>query len=261
MTTPIVTTHQPLYIPPSAQSLLHAVAQPIRLGIQGYPGTGKTTSAITAPNPIILNLDNKLGAHVGKDIPVVHIYKDSVYSVPKEEKYDAVIRWLNQEGTKLAPQQTLIIDSFSTWEDWFDVVQGKVVHLTNGGKEDGFKFWNLKGAFLKEACDAIKGLSCNSITIFHETVMRDDTGERVIGIRPMIQGRYADKLPGQFTCWFAQLIKPKVDKAGKDIPNEFDYVWQVRSDAKRACFMTTPKQPPKETMFVPSNWNFFDGLK
>ena len=55
------------YIPKGAVSLNTITVKPqIRLGLQGYSGTGKTWAALTFPNPIVLNLDRGLGAHTGR---------------------------------------------------------------------------------------------------------------------------------------------------------------------------------------------------
>ena len=60
------------YIPPHSSPLADMSFSQIRLGIQGAPGTGKTYAAVSFPNPIVLDLDNKLGAHkTRKDILVL----------------------------------------------------------------------------------------------------------------------------------------------------------------------------------------------
>ena len=63
-----------IYKPVGSLSLAEITDVPlIRLGIQAPPGKGKTYSALTFPNPVVLNFNKGLGAHTGRgdviDVP------------------------------------------------------------------------------------------------------------------------------------------------------------------------------------------------
>jgi len=122
------------YIPANAMSSASIKSPPIRLGILGVPGVGKTWAALTFPNPIVLDLDNKLSgyvkAHPEHSFPIipfwnrdyvvnelkVNNFKPQGSSVYKQDNKfphnirDAVTKWLVSEGPKLEEGQTLIME-------------------------------------------------------------------------------------------------------------------------------------------------------
>ena len=85
-----------IYIPPSCRTLSEDTAkQQIRLGIQGFPGSGKDWSILGTPdgkqkgfpNPIVLNLDRGLGAHSQcTNIYEVPLYKMFKRTEQKDER-------------------------------------------------------------------------------------------------------------------------------------------------------------------------------
>lgn len=250
-----------LYIPKDVEYLSPDIVSQVRLGLQGYPGTGKTYSCFTFPNPVILNLDNKLGVHVEKiTIPIVNLWNPKCpFIKPNEPREEAVLRWLLTVGPLLKKEQTLILDSWTTLQNWFDIRVTNIDHYSDKGKLDPYKPWRLKGNFAGAVCDALKSLPCNSVTTFHDSPERDDEG-KIVGVKPTMTGSFADQLAGHFTDWFHQLVmnKKSADKTtdlmvdGKVVP---EYVWQVRSDSKRKCL--TSKIIPTNLMFVPANYNYF----
>lgn len=234
-----------LYVPTDSVNLKDLKTPAIRLGLQGYPGKGKTWSALTFPNPIIFDLDNKLSSHRGKDIPVLPFYsaewrKGKIKA--GEELHDMVYRYLNEEAIKFRPEQTLIIDSFTTLSNWFQEVMD-IPYYSGKGQEDGFKFWNLKLKYNIIIAEAIKRLTCNVVFTCHEQIDRNEKGI-IVGIKPLTQGQFSDQVAGNFTDWFRCVVED-----GK-------YLWQVRADHVASCYTTTVKIP-LETKFVEANYSFF----
>src|SRR4051812_21764394 len=116
-----------------ATPLSEIKADLIRLGIQGPPGTGKSWAAATFPNPVFLDLDNKLRSLKDRPgilrIPFCELEWISQYNngafKPKSpvlppNRRDAVRFWLRKEGSKLDHTYTVIIDSLSNLMNAFD---------------------------------------------------------------------------------------------------------------------------------------------
>ena len=247
-----------MYIPKDSMDVSALPKSPIRLGIMGPAGIGKTWSALTFPNPVVLDLDNKLGgyreAYPNVKFPVLPFWsRDFVENTlkvsnmglgkPTDPKFpanarDAVDKWLTIEGPKLSPEQTLILDSFTSLNDAF-TNQTSLPHekeYTKTGQEDGFAFWKKLLAYNTKICSLLKNLPCNVVAIFHELPERSEDGI-VIGIKPLLQGQSADKIPGYFTDFYQQ--KYLVNDPQKPITYfKFEngergaYVWQTCKDRR-----------------------------
>lgn len=195
-----------LYIPKGAITLDQSPPAQIRLGLQGYPKTGKTWSALTFPNPVVLNLNRGLGAHQGrKDVVEIPIYKEQ--SVKR-----AVLEWIRGEAKRLTREQTLVIDALTDIDsayhtDW----EKNPVISSRTGKTDDYAEWGLKLSYFGELCDTLMSLNCNVILISHEAEKKDKSGEYTGKIRPILTGSFGDKIISKFSDWFRQLTfdKPK----------------------------------------------------
>jgi len=261
------------YVPTHAMSSDTMSQSPIRLGIIGVAGGGKTFSALTAPNPVVLDADNKLTGYRRSNpehvFPVLPMWnRDFVVnklgvknkSTTNDDKYphnmrDAVRLWLAQEAVQLTSEQTLIVDSMTSINDnGFDIQSNlpwEKCYSKKTGEEDAFVFWKLKLAFNNELNTLLKNLSCHVISIFHELPERDENG-RVLGIKPLIQGQSADRVPGNYTDFYRQRVITR-DMDIKQFPglswtseNEREiYAWQTCKDKyfQIAC-CSNPKTPP-----------------
>ena len=209
-----------LYKPPGSVTLDQLKDKPqIRLGIQGYGGTGKTWSALTFPNPIVLNLDRGLGAHIGRsDVIEIPFYKKEFSGVGNELK-DRLMTWLDKEARKLNPEQTLVFDGCTSLQNayhrWFE--DNKMSFLTKGGKVDDFAEYMVKKKYFAEIFELFKVLQCNVIFISHEAAQRDKSttpgqpGEYTGKIRPLLTGQFNDELLSHMTDWFRQHANDKPD--------------------------------------------------
>jgi hypothetical protein len=268
-----------MYIPKEAVSVKTLSKSPIRLGILGAPGTGKTRASLSFPNPLVCDFDNKLQgyrqAFPDHDFGVLPFWnrnfvEDSLKvpngknrnidkSLPHNAR-DAFKYWLIAEGPKLDPAQTLIVDSFTSLHDFFDL-QTNAPHekvYTRSGEEDGFAFWKRKLVYNTEILAALKNLPCLVVAIFHELPERNEDG-RIIGIKPLIQGQSADKTPKDFTDFYRQrvFVKGQDGKFPKGVPvvdgNE-SYVWHTQKDQYFQIACKSIEQMPE---FVPANFKSF----
>lgn len=279
---------QKLYIPTGCKPLSESLAeQQIRLGIQGPPKYGKTFNALSFPNPVVLNLDKGLGAHVGKnniiEVPMWYppfvdgIVKRDGLNAPPNRK-DAILVWLNKEGTKLSEQQTLIVDSSTQLQNAFVAQYNLNPKITKQGKIDDFGLWNQKVDYFGELCELFKALKCNVVYICHETADRSDDGSLNGGVRPLLTGQFGDQLASHFTDWFRAhaIAKPTTDENKKKLQEKFKldnatlhewlnsstneaiYLWQTQADEIAKCGTSTLVNAPK---FVLANYSTFGKYK
>lgn len=241
------------YTPPNTTTLETKKFSQIRLGIQGYPKTGKTTSALTFPKPIVLDFDNNVDAAnavaAGKsldEITLVPFYSPAFVDtlVPKRtfagaapNRRDALTKWLREHAFKLEPDQTLVLDSWTMVQNAFDQQTGYEPAVSRTGAEDKFVFWKRKIEYAQELCEILKSINCHVVVTFHETIERDDEGRPTGKLRPAMQGQFADQLAGNFTNWFRQqaLSRHKDPNNTKSEVIGTDYVWQTSADNIANC--------------------------
>lgn len=244
-----------LYKPPGSVTLDQLKDKPQkRVGIQGYGGTGKTWSALTFPNPIVLNLDRGLGAHIGRaDVMEIPFYLPAFCGGPNQLK-DKLLLWLEKEAVKLKPNQTLVFDGCTSLQNayhkWF--ADNQMSFLTRGGKVDDFAEWAVKRKYYAEIMELFKTLQCDVVFIAHEADKKDKDGSYTGKIRPLLSGSFGDELLNHFTDWFRQITFDKPDLTQEIKPatlaafgmnskeciemcNSFPrntlYVWQTDSDS------------------------------
>lgn len=209
-----------LYKPPGCISLDTLKDKPqIRLGIQGYGGVGKTWAALTFPNPVVLNLDRGLGAHIGRsDVIEVPFYRSEFCGTANQLK-DKLLLWLEKEANKLTPEQTLVFDGCTSLQNafhrWFS--DNQMSFLTKAGKVDDFAEWAVKKKYFAEIMELFKTLKCNVVFISHEAERADKATSPGAAptysgkIRPLLSGSFGDELVNHFTDWLRQLAADKPD--------------------------------------------------
>jgi hypothetical protein len=243
-----------IYIPPNCSTLAtNKQKQQIRLGIQGFPGTGKTWAALTFQNPIVLNLDRGIGAHQGRsDVIEIPFYK-SEFSGGKATLKDRLIQWLEREGPKLTANQTLIVDGLSSLEiayhQWFAANQQNFI--TKGGKVDDFAEWQVKKKYFGEFCEMLKSFSCDVVLLAHEAERADkpstvgQPGTYSGKIRPILTGAYGDIIVRDYTDWFRQHAADKPTDFSAIKP-ELLAAWGMKSTAE---FKTMCDTFPRNTIY------------
>jgi len=270
-----------IYIPKSALPLSDETAkQQIRLGIQGAGGSGKNWSILGTPdgkqkgfpNCMVLNLDRGLASHIG----CAGIYQIPFYKMSKlENRKDDLTIWFNNEAPRLTENQTLVIDSLSDMEtiyhSWWDKF-GKPASITQDGNFNKFEEWNIKDKWFSEIHSIIKNLRCDVITLTHETEKADkptspgQPGLYTGKIRPLLTGKFGDKLVKEYTMWFRQFsarknLEPKDEtlrdfrmtksefiECQKMFTGETFYYWQTcgddNFDAKASGLQNIPTKIP-----------------
>lgn len=269
---------QELFLPPYLVSLEKMDIPQVRLGIQGFGGTGKTWSALTFPNPVVLNLDKGLGAHRGKKDVYELKFNDQQWVKEKLNKptykpyqlIEVIIDWLTTDALKLTPEQTLVFDGNTGWQNAYHLWYSKnQVVSSSSGKLDQYAEWRLKIKWYGELCELFKTLQCHVVFLMHESP--DGDGGKV---RPLIRGQFRDEILGHFTDFFRQLAQDKkpIDKIDEDklklwkmtktefinMQDSYDgntlYFWQTESDdifdAKASSLFNRPR-------FIPADFESF----
>lgn len=255
----------------------------IRLGIQGYGGTGKTWAALTFPGPLVVSLDRGLAAHVGrKDVIEAPFYNiDFCKKINPNHRdihnlADTLRFFLDREAKKMEPDQTLIWDGCSgtqfAYHKWYE--NNKVIS-TKSGKEDEYAEWRLKIDFFTDIHEAFKGLKCNVIFIAHEVDKKEKDGGYLGKVRPLLGGQFGDQILKEYSNWFRQHSKSKpnegsvispqelgrwgfktreeYDEMCKEFPGGTIYYWQLESDDifdAKCSLVNFPR-------FIPANYTTY----
>lgn len=239
-----------MYKPDGCKILSEITEAQIRLGIQGFSGVGKTWSALTFPNPIVLNLDRGLGAHVGRsDVMEIPMYDPAfcrkinpAFARPSQLK-DTVMLWLNKEAKKLEPDQTLVFDGGTGLQNAYNKWIEENPVFSNQGKVDDFAPWRLKIAFFGDVCELFKTLKCHVVYICHESEKKDKSGEYTGKIRPLLTGQFVDQLGSHFTDWVRQFAGDKVK------PDKIDDKMLVDWKMSKEEFIQMMDSYPRNTMY------------
>jgi AAA domain len=225
-----------LYKPKGSVFLSESLDNQVRLGIQGAPFSGKTTAALTFPNPVILTYDRKISAHLHRDdVPLVPFYNpafiDTIVKRPgtmaPPERKDALIKWLETEGLKLSHEQTLLVDGLTGIEDsfhlWFKYNETELA-TSKKGEYNKFVQWDLKKAYFTELWNAFKAINCDVVMISHEQDDRNKDGSYNGKIKPLLTGQAADKMGGNFTDWVRQIVisKPKTSEEIEKVCSKYN---------------------------------------
>ena len=156
-------------------------AKKIAMIIAGLPGTGKTTLALSAPKPLLIDLDK------GVDRVEVLYRKDTLFV----DSYEELKKELRAED--LSDYETIVID---TGGKLFELIKPYLIKDNpKNAKSDGDLSLQGYGKAKKEFSNIvkyIKGLGKHLIVIFHatETKLIDD----LVGLRIRIEGSTKDEV-------------------------------------------------------------------
>ena len=271
-----------MFIPPNSTKL-EDLSDRRRVAIQGAGGTGKTTAALTFPNPIVVDIDNSVDLNnaraVGIDPSTVTVlpfyredYQKTIMAVNRPNVKDCFEKWLEENIRKFAPEQTVIIDSWTFLQDAFDKFT-PIPIAKQSGAEDRMSWWGMKADWSQEILTTLQSAQCNIVMIFHEVEERDDKGRLTGKVKPMMQGRFADKLQNYFPYWFRQFTLDKITDREKQeaeikamgisrgvfeeiqnssAPYRPSYIWQTVTSNLAKCKTKIPF-----ARFIPAHYKVF----
>lgn len=254
----MTTTLESPYIPDGCYTLdkcSHNIQ--LRLGIQGYGGTGKSFGATTFQNPIFLSFDRGLIAHLKSErnmqiaeVPFFDtkyggfvdkiIMREAVKGPPNFK--EALVIWLRDTAPKLKSNQTLVIDGNTgiqaAYHIWFN--QHPELEVAKNGEINKYKKWGLKLDFYMEIMSYVKGLQCDVIYICHEHEDRNDKGDLNGLVRPLLSGQFQDELLTHFTDWYRAIVANKPPKGNRDELKKFQEAYQIDDKTAQEWIQSTP---------------------
>ncbi|HTH21272.1 MAG TPA: AAA family ATPase [Nitrososphaeraceae archaeon] len=274
-----------MYQPTEARDIRHhTIYTPLRLGIQGWSGTGKTFAACTFPNILVLDWDGKLDGvrrhPLFKDKVILSVpFYDSAFCAELADKLkqrknspsDAVNRrdpfryWLKTEGKKLDREQIVFFDSWTAWQRSMDQqIALEPVISEKSNKIDDRAPWAAKLKFSSEVYDDLSSLPCGLIVSFHEFRSQGVKGELIDKVRPLQSGQFQAQIPSIFSNYFRQHAYSGVDsisKIGSTLTaaqytdpkgrtKYTEFVWQTISDDDTDIICAYPDMPA----YVPAHW-------
>ena len=236
-----------------------------RVLLIGLSGAGKSYSVeMTAPNPLVLDVDNNLPPEVIGKVHILPLYnREWVKATLKVGDIpEGVMRFVLNEATKMSPSQTLVIDTLSAVCDELRRTLEPRAPKGKDGNPDGFWFWREWAKWLCDFCTSLKRLSCNVVLIAHETEMREVDSGRLVGYRWWLPGQeFSPRLPSFFTDVFRQ-TKIVLSSKGVKLVGELDGKTEVRSEYWWQCQPTQAFPAAKTTirttqLMVPATWESF----
>lgn len=232
----------------------------LRIGLVGEPGVGKTTAALTFPNPIYLDFDRNLPPNVD----CVPFWNPAVCDrlaprlghlqlAPPPNVFGALVAWLAREGPRIQPGSTIILDSWSTFQNMLDE---QIQHEINReeAKDQKWTFYRYKKERSGSIMNGIKRLRCHVIIVFHEMPERDEQ-DRITGIKALMTGAYKDELAKDVPDFWRMRLFTKPAQVGNVTlaPGRYfqtrpDPIFTAKLNAKLNAAM------PKDLSYIPADF-------
>lgn len=155
----------------------------ISMIVAGLPGIGKTTLALSAPKPLLIDLDggvSRVEAKYREDTMEVSTYAELKDEIKKED---------------LSAYETVVID---TGGKLFELMKPYLIAQSpKNGKADGSLSLQGYGAAKREYgafVDSVKALGKNLVLVFHASEVTLDRDEGTTGLRIRIEGGTRDEI-------------------------------------------------------------------
>jgi phage nucleotide-binding protein len=135
----------------------------VKMMVYGQAGMGKTTLALSSPNPLLLDFDNGVkrvnNAHLGDNVGIVQI-----------NNWQEVVTLLTTEAAELAPFGTIVVDTIGKMMDF-------IIAYRCGGRNPRVQDWGTINNDFKWFVNALSGLGKHIIFVAHRDSRKegDDT--------------------------------------------------------------------------------------
>lgn len=221
-----------LYTPANIKNCKDEKDVLIRLLIQGPPGSFKTRSCLTFPNPIFIDFDKGLTSMAGCDVLNFPFWNDEfVASLKLGSIPDALYEWIKTEGRKFSKEQTLIIDGLTILHDMVSDQSWTRTPSSKSGEKDSFAYWDIYETYFVKLFNQMLKLPCHVVCTSHEVEVRDNETGSLKRIKPILQTKRLGSVAGFFTDCFRAVVM----KEDKDGLKKGEFSWQIKKDFVVDC--------------------------
>lgn len=145
----------------------------VKMMIYGQAGMGKTTVALSAPKPLLLDFDNGV-----KRVNMAHL--DGVDIVPVEQ-WSQIQQLLQQDVNDLVPYQTIVVDTIGKMMDYI------IVHCC-GSRQPQIKDWGRINQEFTWFTRALSALNKHIVFVAHRDTRKE--GEETVFIPALREKSY-----------------------------------------------------------------------
>lgn len=150
-----------------------SIPSTVKMMIYGQAGMGKTTVALSAPKPLLLDFDNGV-----KRVNMAHL--DGVDIVPVEQ-WSQIQQLLQQDVNDLAPYQTIVVDTIGKMMDYI------IVHCC-GTRQPQIKDWGRINQEFTWFTRALSALNKHIVFVAHRDTRKE--GEETVFIPALREKSY-----------------------------------------------------------------------
>jgi len=151
--------------------------------VAGVPGIGKTTLALSAPKPLLVDLDggvSRVEAKYRSDTMVVGTFQELKDEMASED---------------LSAYETIVLD---TGGKLFELMKPSIIaESPKNGKQDGslsLQGYGIAKKRFSEFVDSVKAMGKNLVIVFHASEVVTDPVEKTTGLRIRIEGGTKDEI-------------------------------------------------------------------
>ncbi|MCM1140466.1 MAG: ATP-binding protein [Muribaculum sp.] len=145
----------------------------VKMMVYGQPGTGKTTFALSAPKPLLLDFDNGV-----KRVNMAHLEGIDIVQV---ENWGEIQQLLQQNVAELAPYQTIVVDTIGKMMDF-------VIAYCCGTRQPQIKDWGRINQEFTWFTRALSMLNKHIVFVAHRDSRKE--GEETVFIPALREKNY-----------------------------------------------------------------------
>lgn len=151
-----------------------SISQNVKMMIYGQAGMGKTTLALSAPKPLLLDFDNGVkrvnNAHLDDSVGIVQV-----------NNWSEVLTLITTERAALAEFDTIIVDTIGKMMDY-------IIAYRCGGRAPRIQDWGLINNDFKAFTQMLSDLNKNIIFVAHRDTRKE--GEQTVFVPALREKNY-----------------------------------------------------------------------
>ena len=150
------------------------IQQNVKMMIYGQAGTGKTTLALSAPKPLLLDFDNGV-----KRVNTAHL--DDTIGIVQISNWQDVTDLLNYHGEELREFDTIVVDTIGKMIDY-------IISYRCGGRSPQIKDWGTINNDFKWFTSSLSALNKNIVFVAHRDTRKE--GDNTVFIPALREKNY-----------------------------------------------------------------------